>query len=91
MVHAAKNNHLTISEFMLEKGANNYNWARVRAASNGYLNLVELMMEKGADNYIQALAYAQRNRHEHIVRLTWLLRTYFFNINCALCNICYIL
>ena len=34
MVYVAKNSHLTIVELMLEKGANDYNWAMVRAASN---------------------------------------------------------
>ena len=54
---------------MIEKGADDFNWAMARTANNGHLNIVELMLEKGADNYNETMETAARRGHLNIVEL----------------------
>lgn len=43
------------AEFMIEKGANNFNECLLKLCTKGHLEMVKLMIEKGANNWSEAL------------------------------------
>ena len=51
MSSAAEKGHLDVVQFMIDKGANDWNQAMLSAAENGYTEIVQLMIEKGADDW----------------------------------------
>ena len=54
---------------MLDRGANNFNWAMAYAARNGHLSIVQLMLDQGANDYNRAIFDTARNGHLSIVEL----------------------
>src|SRR3990167_5831835 len=48
---AAEGGHMNIVQFMIEKGANYWNFAIACAAEGGHMNIVQLMIEKGATDW----------------------------------------
>lgn len=54
MMFAAYEGHGNVVSFLLETGAEKYNFALDGAACGGHMNIVELMLEQGANNYQEA-------------------------------------
>ena len=66
---AAKGGHLNIVQLMLDKGADNFNWAMNSAAAGGHRDIVQLMLDKGANDFKRAMKYAALRGHIDIVQL----------------------
>jgi ankyrin repeat protein len=64
---AAQYNHLHVVRFLVNKGANNWNWALTHAAFGGHLLLVQLFVDKGANDWNGALLCAAYNGHLSVV------------------------
>ena len=74
MFYAANGGHIKIVKLMLEKGANNYNWAMNEASSGGHIDVVMLMLDLIRENniivdYDDAIIEATRYYHIEIVKL----------------------
>ena len=54
---------------MLEKGADDYNWAMENAADEGHIDVVSLMLKLGASAFDRATNVARRYGHQDIVDL----------------------
>ena len=52
----ARKGHLDILNFLIEKGANNWDWMAYGAAKGGHLDILKLAVEKGANNW-NSIAY----------------------------------
>lgn len=61
--------HLPIVEFLISKGANDWNWGLENACENGNLAIVELMIAKGADNWSAGWEHACYYGHIQIIEL----------------------
>jgi|GEM_PF-4410932 len=55
--------------FLISKGADNFNSAMADAAYGGHTDIVKLMIAKGADNFNWTMAYAAEGGHIDIVKL----------------------
>ena len=69
MAYAARNGHMDIVLFMIEKGATFRNNAMFYAAFGGHMDIVQLMIEKGANNWNYAMSNAAIYGHMDIVNL----------------------
>jgi hypothetical protein len=65
---AAEHNHLSLVQFFIDKGANNWNRALAEAAKGGHLPVVQFLIDKGANNWNWALAYAASGGHLPLVQ-----------------------
>ena len=52
---------------MIDKGANNWDWAMECAARNNHIEIVLLMINKGANNWNRAMENAAENNHMEMV------------------------
>jgi ankyrin repeat protein len=66
---ASLHNNLPAVQFLIDKGANDWNRALAKAAQGGHLPLVELFIDKGANDWNWALACAARGGHLPVAQL----------------------
>lgn len=69
LVNACLGHHMDIVQFMLSKGATNYDKALWAASKGGFMDLAELMLDKGATKVNEAFSAACRSGHAAIARL----------------------
>lgn len=67
MTVAVLKNHCDIVNFLISRGANDYNGGLRTAASRGSWHLIELFIEKGADDWSGALFYATLSSGQEII------------------------
>ena len=74
LINRAENGNLRAVEYLIKKGANNFQVAMRSAVEGGYLDIVKLMIEKGANNFgaydfEHAMIKAVKNGNLDIVKL----------------------
>jgi len=66
---ASKLGKIELVKEVIEKGADDFDWAMIQAAENGHMEIVELMITNGAKYFDTAMAWAAENGHMEIVEL----------------------
>ena len=69
LINRAENGNLRAVEYLIKKGANDFEEAMSSAAKGGSLDIVKLMIEKGAKDFNSAINYAAEGGHLKIVEL----------------------
>jgi hypothetical protein len=67
LVQASVGGHGDIVNQMLQRGANEYNWAMLGAAQGGHLDIVNQLIKRGANEYNWAMVEAAQGGHQDIV------------------------
>lgn len=64
---AARSGHLNVVNYVLNRGANDYNDAMFNASWGGHINLIDIMLSVGATDYNSSMAGAAASGHIDIV------------------------
>ncbi len=67
LLYAAMAGSVKMVNFIIEKGADNYNEALWRASDYGHLDVAKLLIEKGANSYNYAMAHGAEIGHMEMV------------------------
>lgn len=69
LIYACNGGNTNIVQLMIERGANNWDYALSGACEYGHMDIVEHMIEKGATDWNWGLFYSCKGGHMAIVRL----------------------
>lgn len=80
--YGCRNGLLSLSEWCVEKGADNFNWALKGSCQGNHQDLAEWAVEKGANYFDEALWCACRGGHHELAK--WCVEKGAYCFDCAL-------
>lgn len=67
MTEAGGNGHLEVVEFMMSKGADDFNGTLLSAVRGGHMNVIEFMINQGADEFNSCIIYARISGRDSLI------------------------